>query len=187
MSFIRIDIKDEGLTSLLQEAQGKIDDLSPVMLNISEIMYDDVMENFEQQGRPRWPALKESTIAKREAKGYWPGKILQMRGELVASITSQSDDSSATVGTNKEYAAAQQFGAEIPMPARTQLAMGFKTYKKGPRKGKTLFAKASKADFTRPITRGPYTIKLPPRPFLVISQEAIEEAKDYIGKELTSG
>lgn len=186
MSFIRIDVKDQSTTELLQQAQQKLGDLAPIMLNISEIMYDDVMENFEQQGRPRWPALKESTIARRETKGYWPGKILQMRGELVASIQTKSDADSAIVGTNKEYAAAQQFGAEITMPARPQL-LAFKRYKSGPRRGKTRFVKAEKADFTRSISRGPYTVKIPPRPFLVISTEAITEIKEFIGKELTNG
>jgi len=52
-----------------------------------------------------------------------------MRGELVASITSKYDDNSAVVGTNKRYAAIQQFGGnagrnkKVEIPARPYLKL----------------------------------------------------------------
>lgn len=51
------------------------------MRNIADIMQDSVEENFEKEGRPeKWEKLKPSTIKQRSKKGYWQGRILQMRG-----------------------------------------------------------------------------------------------------------
>lgn len=84
-------------------------------------MADAVEENFKQEGRPEWTKLKDSTIKLRTQKGYWPGKILQTRGELAASITSNYDESSAIVGTNKVYAAIHQFGGDAGRNKKTKI------------------------------------------------------------------
>jgi len=98
------------------------------MQNIVGIMLDSVEENFEKEGRPdKWEKLAPSIIKQRTKKGYWPGRILQMRGELAASITSKYDKDSAIVGTNKVYAAIHQFGGDagrgrkVKIPARPYL------------------------------------------------------------------
>jgi len=109
---IKITIDDREVKKMLQELQHKAKNMRPVMRNIAGIMHDAVEENFETQGRPRWKLLKPATIKQRERKGYWPGKILQMRGELAGSISSRHDRDSAQVGTNKAYAAIHQFGGE---------------------------------------------------------------------------
>lgn len=101
------------------------------MKNIAGILEDSVEENFEKEGRPdKWEELNPITIKQRAKKGYYPGKILQMRGELAASITSHYDENSAIVGTNKAYAAIHQFGGEagrnkkVKIPARPYLKLG---------------------------------------------------------------
>lgn len=122
---IKIDSKE--LNQVLDKLFEKTSDLKPLMKSIAGTMADAVEENFKQEGRPEWEKLKESTIKLRTQKGYWPGKILQMRGELAASITSNYDETSAIVGTNKEYAAIHQFGGKtgknkkIEIPARPYL------------------------------------------------------------------
>lgn len=116
----------------LNQLAEKTLDLRPLMRNIAGILEDSVEENFEQQGRPKWKGLKKPTIEYRTKKGYYPGKILTMRGELAASITSNYDDNSAVVGTNKVYAAIHQFGGEagrgkkVEIPARPYLKLGDK-------------------------------------------------------------
>ena len=100
------------------------------MRQIAGIMADAVEENFEKEGRPeRWPPLARSTIKQREKQGHWPGKILQRTGSLASSVSSESDTHSASVGTNKPYAAIQQFGGlagrnkSSRIPARPFLAL----------------------------------------------------------------
>nr|BDD48261.1 Mu-like prophage FluMu G protein 2 [bacterium] len=125
--FIEIQLDNEELQRYLQQLAEQTSDLHPLMKNIAGILEDSVEENFEQQGRPKWQRLKKSTIEQRVKKRYWPGKILQMRGELAASITSYYDENSAVVGTNKVYAAIHQFGGkasrnrQVEIPARPYL------------------------------------------------------------------
>ena len=107
---IEIKIDNKELNQVLGKLFEKTTDLRPLMKNIAGIMADAVEENFKQEGRPEWAKLKDSTIKLRTQKGYWSGKILQMRGELAASITSEYSENSAIVGTNKTYAAIHQFG-----------------------------------------------------------------------------
>jgi len=130
---IEIKIDDKELNQVLNRLFEKTSDLRPLMKNIAGIMADSVEENFKQEGRPeKWAELAESTIKQRKKKGYWPGKVLQMRGELAASITSEYSKNSAIVGTNKAYAAIHQFGGnagknkKAEIPARPYLNLGEK-------------------------------------------------------------
>jgi len=115
----------------LQKLVSKTENLRPLMKNIAGIMMDSVEENFEKEGRPeKWQGIAKSTIKQRTKKGYWPGRILQVRGELAASITSKYDENSALVGTNKVYAAIHQFGGDagrnkkVEIPVRPYLKLG---------------------------------------------------------------
>lgn len=127
---IKVEIEDDRLQRTLRKVYRKVKDLSPAMREIAGIMADAVEENFEAEGRPAWPELAEATIAQRTKQGNWPGKILQRSGGLVDSITAESDETSAVVGTNKRYAAIHQLGGmagrgnKVEIPARDFLSMG---------------------------------------------------------------
>ena len=108
---IEIKIDDKEIQQLLKKLATKAENLRPLMKNIAGIMMDSVENQFDKQGIPdKWTLLTKSTIKQRTKKRYWPGRILSMRGELAASITSKYDDNSAVIGTNKIYAAIHQFG-----------------------------------------------------------------------------
>jgi len=128
---IEIKVDDKEIQQLLKKLISKTENLRPLMKNISEILLDSVEENFEKEGRAeKWTPLAKPTIKQRTKKGYWPGKILQVKGELAASITSKYDENSAVVGTNKVYAAIHQFGSDagrnkkVEIPARPYLKLG---------------------------------------------------------------
>ena len=86
-------------------------------------------ENFENEGRPKWTGLKESTKKNREKKKKWPGKILQAEGMLASSLSTQYDDNSAIIGSNLPYAAIHQKGGKagrnkkVSIPARPYLKL----------------------------------------------------------------
>lgn len=89
------------------EIQDKLDHMlsflthrEPLMREIAALMHGAVEDNFAQQGRPAWLGIKRD------------GMILQKSGRLVNSIVEYSDNDSAVVGTNIEYAAIHQFGGE---------------------------------------------------------------------------
>lgn len=116
----------EGLDKLRQlAAKGR--DLEPFMRKAAGIMADAVEENFEEEGRPHWPSLSTATIKDRQRTGNWPGKMLQRSGQLASSISRHYDDTSASVGTNKTYAAIQHLGGKagrgkkVEIPVREYL------------------------------------------------------------------
>ncbi|MGD9610687.1 MAG: phage virion morphogenesis protein [Desulfovibrionaceae bacterium] len=123
---IEIRIGNANLTSKLKRLAAAGRDQTPAMREASGILADAVEENFEQEGRPKWKSLAKSTIKQREKEGKWPGKILQRSGShgLAGSITRHHDANSAVVGTNKKYAAIQNFGGKagrghkVDIPAR---------------------------------------------------------------------
>ncbi len=121
---IRISVDSRSLDAALARLQNRVADLSPLMRQIAGIMHDAVEENFEREGRPRWESLAPSTVRQRRRKGYWPGRILQQRGELAASIEPGANSRQAWVGTNRRYAAIQHFGGKagrghkVTIPAR---------------------------------------------------------------------
>ena len=64
-----------------------------------------------QTGEP-WADLSDVTKARREKAGHWPGPILQVKGQLAASIESGYGKDFAQAGSNKVYAPVMFFGAE---------------------------------------------------------------------------
>lgn len=124
-----MDINLKVATPALERLAQKLADKTPVHRMIAGTMADKVEENFEQEGRPDWMDLAESTEAKRLKKGNWPGKKLQVSGGLASSVSTAWDANSATVGSNLEYAAIHQFGGQagrnraVTIPARPFLQL----------------------------------------------------------------
>src|SRR5574344_2793092 len=110
---IEIKLDNKEVERALLEVAQKCEDMRPLMKNIAGIMADSTEENFAQEGRPdKWQELAESTIKKRKKTKHWPGKILQVEGQLATSITTQYDSESAVIGSNLAYAAIHQLGGQ---------------------------------------------------------------------------
>ena len=77
----------DSLNQLLGDLKRKSGNIRPALVGIAGIMMDSTEENFENEGRPRWPDLSESTKKARAKKGKYTGKILQVKGQLAASIS----------------------------------------------------------------------------------------------------
>jgi len=165
------------------EVQDKLDHMlsflthrEPLMREIAALMHGAVEDNFAAQGRPAWLGLKR-TEWKGENDNH---KILQKSGRLVNSIVEYSDNDTAVVGTNVEYAAIHQFGGEIKKPERQQ-AMHF-------RRNKTTKAlemtKKRYADIRIDATVGAHSFMMPARPFLMLTGEDEEKivttVSDYL-------
>ena len=87
-------------------------DTRPLMLEIAEDMKTKVDFRFRQTKNPTgeaWAPLSPVTIARRRGGSSKP---LNDTGELKASITSKATRTTAIVGTNKEYAAYQNFAVK---------------------------------------------------------------------------
>ncbi len=120
---IKIEVDDRKLKSLFQGVVARMDNLTPAMKIIGEIVRTSVVRNFEKSGRPKkWKKLSPYTLARK--KGI---KILieqGMSGGLMGSISYKPMIDRVIIGTNKEYAAIHQFGGFVgkaKIPARPYL------------------------------------------------------------------
>jgi len=141
MMNIKAVLKADGVIARLAKIAKAGKDLKKPLNAIGDVVISSVEENFEQEGRyesaesyrggnNRWADLADSTKAARAKKGKWPGKKLQMsQGGLAASIHKNVGLQTVAVGTNKPYAAIQQFGGQagrgrsVTIPARPFLVL----------------------------------------------------------------
>ena len=166
----------------LGELINKLEHREPLMRELAAAMGDAVEENFKNQGRPAWMGWSPAYAKKRAG-----GQILQLSGRLAASIVSESDNDSASVGSNVAYAAIHQFGGEIKRKARNQ-DMHFRQKKNGEVGNR--FVKKSKSNFVQTTTVGAHTIKMPARPFLHLTEQDVEAMEttglDYFRRVIDS-
>lgn len=127
-----IDIKIDGtqLNAALERLKHVGGDLTPAMRKISQTLATETEFNFLAEGRPKWVPLSETTKLLRQGKKKKTGgqfRILQHRGKLAGSVDARYDATSATIGSNKVYAAIQQRGGKagrglkVTIPARPYL------------------------------------------------------------------
>ena len=94
-----------------------------LMEDLSEVMYSEVIKNFEMQGRPSWKKLSPVTLAKKEGN-----RKLQEGGpnseDLIGSFEARVDGHQAIVSNAVTYAAIHNFGGKagrglkVDIPAR---------------------------------------------------------------------
>lgn len=128
-----IKIDDSAVRTAFNRLLGAGADLAPLMRQVAATLDDITEQAFADQSDPTtatpWQELKPRTIKARTKRDYWPGKILQQRGQLAASITSEYGKDYAAVGTNTIYARIHQLGGhagrgkKTPIPARPYLGV----------------------------------------------------------------
>ena len=159
---IRVRIDDALTQEHLKRVAEAIEDRRSLMREEARIMHGEIEANFRAGGRPtRWEV---SEGAKKRG-----GKTLIKSGQLVGSVSEESDNSSAHVGTNKAYGPAQHFGffGEVSVRAHMRRVKSRDVYTG---KKKT----TSGAEAVRAHTRKMY---LPARPFMVIPESGIEKMR----------
>lgn len=161
-----LEFKAKSVMDMLARAEHAMVDASPLMASISNEFETQTNDNFAAEGRPKWLGIQPR-------KGREGGMILQDSGQLAASISASSDATSASIGSNKVYAAIHQLGGDINKPAQSR-QVRHRTDAKGnllrsaQLGGKGLiFAKDShKRAVTRWFEQGAHSIHMPARPFL---------------------
>jgi phage virion morphogenesis protein len=139
------------------------------MQRISGILGSGIERNFAAEGRPKWQDLAPSTKRARARKGKWPGEILRVTGQLATSIQEFFTATSAGAGTNKIYAAIQNFGGDITQYARSQKNYFHANEKTGEIGNR--FVKKHKSNFSQWATIGTHTITIPGREFAKITPQ----------------
>jgi phage gpG-like protein len=108
---VRIQIKknQDTVSRLLQDLTGRLQDLTPVMRDIGEILVEHIQENFREGTAPDGTRWKPSVRAMKEG-----GKTLIDTGVLRNSFHARPDRRSVRIGTPDVRAAVHQFGAPLP-------------------------------------------------------------------------
>jgi phage gpG-like protein len=94
------------LLTRLGEWEAAGNDLGPTMALIAEDLVTAVQDEFETEGRGKWPGFAESTLATRAG-----GKLLQDHGILAGSIEPRHGSRFAEASTGVDYAVHHIFGA----------------------------------------------------------------------------
>ncbi|GAB6127314.1 phage virion morphogenesis protein [Humidesulfovibrio idahonensis] len=107
---VNIDSLNKGLTRLAELGRN----MTPLTRDLAEIMKGGVDRAFKDEVDPatgeKWHPLSPVTLARRAKAGH-TGSILQVTGQLAASIQTEHGPHHALVGTNKVYARTHQEGA----------------------------------------------------------------------------
>lgn len=120
MNKVEIVLSDSPVLQVLGSLLDKLDDLSEPMNDIAAVLESATEGAFEAEADPvtgqAWQSLSDAYL-KANPK-HQGGKILQVSaGGLAASVTADSGDFWAAIGSNKIYAAIHQFGGTDDMPA----------------------------------------------------------------------
>ncbi|KWD09677.1 phage morphogenesis protein [Burkholderia ubonensis] len=141
--FVNFQIDDAALRARLLQLEQAGYQKANAMRKVTQALMAVVEDNFAAQGRPSWQPLSEATVHLRVGgkKAYKKNgeltaaaarrksglMILQDSGQMAASTTTDYSDDHAAIGSNKEYAAIQQFGGQagrglkVEIPARPWL------------------------------------------------------------------
>lgn len=195
-----------NLSKLLNTLKAKIEDITPLNAEISEVLIGSVQENFLVGGRfervgsfnggnSSWKDLSDVTKKARQKIEKWPGQLLTVSGDLYRRIETKVTKDSAEVGTNISYARTHQYGAKkgsfgtksVNIKTHTRRGQVFKG-----KAGKFLGGTAIKgAKGKTKITVKAHTRKMsipwgdiPARPFLVVQEEDLSQIGDMIMNRL---
>ena len=132
---LQLNVDNKEVTEALLNLAKRGENLRPLMKSIAGIFASSTEENFKNEGRPdKWTDLSDVTKKSREKINKWPGQILTVEGQLASSVTTQYDDDSAVIGSNKDYARIHQLGGDagrgkkVKIPARPYLALTDEDY-----------------------------------------------------------
>ena len=193
-----IPVKDDASATLARIAAG-LRNARPLARAIAGTLETETERNFAAQGRPAWMGLAPATVKRRTKEGTWPGKILQVSGQLAASVASDYGSDFARIGSNKRYAAIQQLGGTIARAAfsswgalRTDRQGNLlRQGTEGRSKNLAVFAKSSHKRVKKiRYTVAAHNITVPPRPYLPVDARGnlqpeaktaiLGEANDYL-------
>lgn len=168
-------MKPEEVTGYLTEQVGAKLKRALTILEIEAVK--SVKKNFDGTNRLNWTPWARST-ARRKKPG---AKLLLVSGNL-SNISAERDEQNYVVRLmshplTRAYARAHQEGATITHPARVLRFRKSKT-------GRTVFASSKHKRIIKTTMSKPYTVKLPPRPWMVIPENDLIKIVKEISNEV---
>ena len=155
--------------AVVNEAAAALADPAPMLRDIGEYLLIAHDQRFASQASPDgtpWQALSPAYL-KRKKKNR--DKILVLDGFLKNTLRYQVNPNELLFGTNRIYGAMMHFGGSIDIAARSQQAYFRQDGKTGDVGNQ--FVSKRKSNFAQWVTIGAYTIQIPARPWLGISDD----------------
>ncbi|TIV70558.1 MAG: hypothetical protein E5V89_14130 [Mesorhizobium sp.] len=182
---IQLRVVDQAVMATLDRIERLAENPASIMASIASFLVSRTQRHFQTETGPdgKWKPLSPRTAARRTGRRR-RGKdhILRDTTRLYSSITGESSDTEAAAGTNLLYAAVQQLGATINIPAREQDIHLGRT-----NRGKRFVKASAKRKETMRVQIGAHTIAIPARPYLYLTDEEgaeiIRTAEDAIRAE----
>lgn len=180
-------LRGSSAAKALAKLEADARDLSPAMHDIGEMLLSSAQRNFEVGGRfDRAGSIFGGPNTWQKKKDGSASKLLR-HGTLRDSLHVESDSHSATVGTNMEYAAIHNFGGELKSYARSELFTRNRAGAGSIASHPNLNPFAPGTSTGRGQTYGESSRKMPARPFLVVQDGNIQEAKQFLRAHLLGG
>jgi phage gpG-like protein len=70
---LTIELEHQHLQQTLNKVEWAIGDLAPLMRGIAAELASQTEQNFENEGRPQWAELSDTTLECRSKNGNWSG------------------------------------------------------------------------------------------------------------------
>lgn len=166
---IQLRLVDRDVLETLDRIERLAEKPAPIMSAIAGYMVTAVQHHFETETGPdgKWQPLAPRTAARRIGRRQrGTANILRVSNRLYSSITGESSDTEAAVGSNLGYAAAQFLGATIKMPAREQDIHLGRT-----NRGRRFVKASAKRKETRRVQVGEHVITIPARQALYLNDD----------------
>jgi len=110
-----VELDDEALVRRLDELVDRMERPVGFYKGVGEYLTEvAIPRNFAQEASPDgtpWASLRPMTVARREAKGQTPIRILRASGKMAGEINYETADDHVLVGSPAPQAAVMQLGA----------------------------------------------------------------------------
>jgi phage virion morphogenesis protein len=169
MAGVTLEFDAVAALAVVNEAAAALADPAPMLRDIGEFLLIAHDQRFASQASPDgtpWQALSPAYL-KRKKKNR--DKILVLDGFLKNTLRYQVNNNELLFGTNRIYGAIMHFGGSIDVAARSQQAYFRQDGKTGDVGNQ--FVSKRKSNFAQWVTIGAYTIQIPARPWLGISDD----------------
>ncbi|RWE75449.1 MAG: phage virion morphogenesis protein [Mesorhizobium sp.] len=166
---IQLRLVDQAVMATLDRIERLAENPASIMASIASFLVSRTQRHFQTETGPsgKWKPLSPRTAAGRIGRRRrGTDHILRDTTRLYSSITGESSDSEAVVGTNLIYGAIHQLGGDVKIPAREQDIHLGRT-----NRGKRFVRASAKRKETMRVNIGAHTISIPARPYLYLDDE----------------
>lgn len=190
MSGNDIKLNDKDARRALKSLEASGGDLSPAMDHIAQKLLNSVRKNFKEGGRfsradsiiggsTKWDPAKKPPST---------GSTLFRYGDLYESITPESNSDTASLSTGLAKAALLNFGGKVTHYARSELFVRNHAKKGSLAEHPNLIPFSKGTTKGKGYTIGEHTKTMPARPYMVIQEQDIGDAKiilrNYVLKDI---